>query len=177
MRETGLSSRRNNLRICRQNKPNVNTAGAFGAEGVGVDEQQVGGVGRGREAVEVDELAGEGAGAVEQGGGSSAGRKRPTGGDRFDELAEPGPVLGGEVEAGAEVEEGFLAGASMDAHGLDEAEVGIGGAVGGATVGGAPDEHWLQTSRRGGGKSSEFAFITHFLALHILALPLQESVN
>ena len=42
MRETGLSSRRNNLRICRQNKPNVNSGSAqvpgHGVSGVELDQ-------------------------------------------------------------------------------------------------------------------------------------------
>lgn len=50
-------------------------------------------------------------------------------------------MLGGDVEAGAEIEQGFLAGAASDAHGADEAVVGIAGAIGGAAVGGAANEH------------------------------------
>ncbi len=137
-------------------------AGAFGAEGIGVNAEEVGGVGAGgavgRGAVEVEQLAGEEVGATEEVGGDGAGRgERTGGGEGLDELAEQGPVRGGDVEAGPEVEEGLLTGASMDADGADEAEVGLGGAVGRAAVGGATDEHKGKLAGRGVGSPGKSA--------------------
>ena len=118
----------------------AHAAGAFAAQRVGVDQQQVGSV-AGRAAMEIDDLASERAGPLEQAGRCGAGRQRAARGERFDELAEARPVLGGHVEAGPEVEQGLLARAALDAHGLHEAEIGIADALGVAAVGGAADEH------------------------------------